>query len=271
MLAVLALLAVQAAPEPATALKPVPPDLAPVFARMLTRTPQFAGVKNRTLDQRLQGFSTPLSPFPLWVVEFHWREKAVTRTGVAMIMDLAAAARNGGTSEAELMKEMSVRDGVWALGGLTEDEDFQQWLARMQAMRAATLESTAVADVRTLIGAQEVFKSVSGGIGYADAACFAAPASCVPGSRPDAFVGGMAELLAPEKSGYRRTFHPGGRVAAKGKNARFLRSWAMTLTPDDPKRRAFCGDSTGRVCGFAGDTEPSASLGACPAGCVAVP
>lgn len=125
--------------------------------------------------------------------------------------------------------------------------------ARVSANEAAT-----IGDVRTMISAEAAYQSVSGGY-YGPPRCLAAPTACLPAySGPTLLHPDLAS--ATVKNGYRRTFHPGPGASDN------LESFAYTAVPVEPGKtgnRAFCGDSSGRVCAVKSG-EIDAAAGACP-------
>ena len=211
-----------APPDPQ--LQPVPKELATSFLAALRKTSNFAANTGRVVQPSLLGFTAPEAPFPVWVVEFQYKEKDGLRTGVVMLVDVPAMEKRSPGAE----KELTARDGVWGAASVFENETFIGWRKRMAAARIAANEAGVVGDIRSVVIGEEVLKSVSGN--YGDLACLNAPVNCAPGSKEPAIV--AEEFTAPERAGYRRTFHPG--APAKGKTKRALLTWAFVATPMDP-------------------------------------
>lgn len=130
--------------------------------------------------------------------------------------------------------------------------------------RASANEAATIGDIRTVISAQAAYQSTIGGF-YGDLECLAEPARCVQGYTGPALLD-PALARARDKSGYRRVFHAGARVGARG-----LVSFAYTatpLTPGETDVRSFCGDASGLVCFDPGGAEIVPQAGACPRTCV---
>jgi type II secretory pathway pseudopilin PulG len=140
--------------------------------------------------------------------------------------------------------------------------------------RVVANESAAIADVRTVISAEAVYQSASGGY-YGPPPCLAGPTTCLPAYSGPSFLD--TDLAsATVKNGYRRTFHAGPAVHAPtgtpGIPAQIgsLESFAYTAVPVEPGKtgiRGFCGDSTGRICVTSDGSEPAVTGGACDPGC----
>jgi hypothetical protein len=77
------------------------------------------------------------------------------------------------------------------------------------------------------------------------------------------------------KGGYRRTFYPGKKVELSPDeqtrcSPTSLVTFAYVAVPEEPGEsgvRAFCGESTGRICMFADGKVPPIQDGLCPAEC----
>jgi hypothetical protein len=132
-------------------------------------------------------------------------------------------------------------------------------------------EAAAIGDVRTIISAQITYASANDGF-FDNLECLATPHDCIPGYPAEApyFIG--QEMLAPVKNGYQREFHPGPTAAAsRASSPSSIESFAyvaVPLTPGTTGTRAFCGDSTGRVCFTADGSEPEVVNGACSPDCL---
>jgi type II secretory pathway pseudopilin PulG len=141
--------------------------------------------------------------------------------------------------------------------------------------RVSANESAAIGDVRSIVSAEQSYASANGGF-YDSLECLAAPGRCIP-DYPAAGPVFLDSALASAstKSGYQRTFHPGppaepeilelGRVSRSS-----LKAWAYVAVPVNVGQtgvRAFCGDSTGRICFSTDGTPPPVEDGLCAAGC----
>jgi hypothetical protein len=143
--------------------------------------------------------------------------------------------------------------------------------------RVSANESAAIGDIRTVISAQAVYASVNCGL-YGTLKCLESPASpgCVvdyPQSAPT-FLDFALSSLEP-KSGYRRFFHPGRRVALPktetcASGATGFESYAFTVVPVGVGQtgvRAFCGDATGVICIAMDGSAPTVVNGGCEETC----
>jgi type IV pilus assembly protein PilA len=137
--------------------------------------------------------------------------------------------------------------------------------ARVSANEAAT-----IGDIRTIITWEMTYQAANGGF-FDKPECLQAPGNCIPKyTGPPALLDGTLAHLQP-KSGYRRSFFPGltlpPEVAVeKGVSPTSLQSWAYVAAPISQNQtgvRAFCGDSTGRLCYTLGG-PPEPVDGQCP-------
>ena len=104
--------------------------------------------------------------------------------------------------------------------------------------------------------------------------CLAFPVSCIP-EYPVAGPSFLGEDLAGAsvKNGYARTFYPGPpamATAGSGVSSTSMTSFAYVAEPQLPGQsglRAFCGDSTGRVCATPSGEMPPVVDGVCPLDC----
>jgi len=136
-------------------------------------------------------------------------------------------------------------------------------------------ESVLIGDTRTVIAAETAYASTNGEQ-YDVLECLVAPTRCRPRYEGPTFLD--ATLLRTEKSGYRRTFHPGPRVEPADRKAGMsptsLRSFAYVAVPIVPGRtgvRGFCGDDTGVICFTIDGTAPRVVAGRCAQPCTVVP
>jgi hypothetical protein len=129
--------------------------------------------------------------------------------------------------------------------------------------KLSALEATAVGDLRTMVAAQAAYSHYNGGFFESRLACLVEPATCLPDYPKDGrplLDPVLASLAA--KAGYRRAFYPGpagaprtpvhGRSPAPG-----VVGYAFTAIPEAYEgMRAFCADSTGRMCFTPDGREP---------------
>ncbi len=127
--------------------------------------------------------------------------------------------------------------------------------------RVSANETTTIADVRAFSSAEEAFRSATGSYGTPE--CLAAPSTCVQSYHGPSFLD--AQAGAATRAGYRRTFQPGpGQAGPTG-----ITDWTYLAVPVTRNRtgvRAFCADSTGRVCAAARGT-PAVAGGRCSDPC----
>lgn len=142
--------------------------------------------------------------------------------------------------------------------------------------RLKSHEASAIADIRTLISAEAAYASLNGGL-FDTAGCLLTPGPCLGPKAPSSLF-----LTSPpegSRNGYTRRFVAGPvarvedikRLEASPSS---LRSFAYVAVPDVPGEsgeRAFCGDSTGRVCCMADGSAPVVKNGACAASCPSIP
>jgi hypothetical protein len=125
--------------------------------------------------------------------------------------------------------------------------------------------------VSTVVSAERTYAGTNGSF-FDEIRCLTKPAECVPGLPADAapFLDPTYDWLE-SKMGYVRKFHPGPRVPPEeirkaGASPTSLRAFAFTATPVRPGEtgsRAFCGDSSGRICFTPKGTEPPVKDGRC--------
>ncbi len=149
----------------------------------------------------------------------------------------------------------------------------QEEKPNVETLRAR--ERMALLDVRSVLMAARQFAGWNGGY-HGEIRCLTAPEQCQPDLAKD-----QAPLLDPThdwlatRLGYVRKFHPGppadeeDRIRVRAATGS-LRGFAFTVAPEKPGvtgLRAFCGDSSGKVCAMADGTEPPVKEGRCAAPC----
>jgi len=125
--------------------------------------------------------------------------------------------------------------------------------------------------VSTVVSAERTYAAANGTF-FDEIRCLTRPVECVPGMAADAapFLDPTYDWLEP-KLGYVRKFHAGPRpspdeIRKAGASPTSLRAFAFTATPQRPGEtgsRAFCGDSSGRICFTPKGTEPPVKDGRC--------
>lgn len=139
--------------------------------------------------------------------------------------------------------------------------------------RVSANESVAIGDCRTVISAQHAYASANGGF-FDSLECLALPVSCIP-EYPVAGPNFLDEATAGAsvKNGYLRTFYPGPPATPTDQSRvspTSLTSFAYVAEPQEPGAsgtRAFCGDSTGRVCATPSGQMSPVVDGVCPVDC----
>jgi len=164
----------------------------------------------------------------------------------------------------------------WALAGillaaLQAPPDVPPAEDLLDAEQMRRRESTVVATVSTIVFAEKQYAAANGSF-FDEIGCLTDPVKCIPG-----FDAGAAPFLDPTyawlepRLGYNRAFHAGPRAdpaaIAKAKaSPSSLRAFAFTATPVKPGvsgKRAFCADSTGRMCMTKDGSAPPVRNGAC--------
>ncbi len=142
--------------------------------------------------------------------------------------------------------------------------------------RVSANEAVAIGDARSVISAEMSYASSNGGY-YDILECLSNPYNCIPDYPTTAptFLG--AELTsALVKSGYRRTFYPGANADLTAEQSSVLSptslvTFAYVAVPENPGVtgvRAFCADSTGRICAIPDGEVPAILDGTCPMECM---
>lgn len=136
-------------------------------------------------------------------------------------------------------------------------------------------ERMVILDVRTLVMAAKGYAAANRSF-VDELRCLGRPEECIPDYPKDApaFVDPTYDFLRTWL-GYDRKFHPGPRpseteIQAARASPTSLRSFAYTAVPERPGEtgfRAFCGDSTGRMCFTPNGTEPEVTEGRCAKSC----
>lgn len=135
-------------------------------------------------------------------------------------------------------------------------------------------ERLIVSRMRSIANAEAAYASVNGGA-FDTLACLQSPASCLPNypeGSPSYLPGGVPSEQA---AGYRGRFYPGERIHAArdaGISPSSVTAWAYAAVPSRRSgKRAFCVDSTGRVCTTTNRRAPKVLNTACPSTCLTVP
>jgi hypothetical protein len=132
-------------------------------------------------------------------------------------------------------------------------------------------ERNVIIAVSTVVHAEKTYAALNGGF-FDEIGCLMRPTECRPTLSADTmpFLDPSYGWLEP-KLGYARTFHPGPKptpdeVQKAGASATSLKAFAYTATPLQPGvtgTRAFCGDSSGKLCVTADGRDPSVKDGRC--------
>jgi uncharacterized membrane protein YhaH (DUF805 family) len=123
--------------------------------------------------------------------------------------------------------------------------------------RVSANESSAIGNVRTVISAQAAYQSANQGFYEGQWECLAGVQTCIPDYTGPTFLD--ATLFAGPRSGYVHELHGGApAAAAKGMSPSSTDAFAVIAYPVTPGKtgvRAFCGDSSGRVCAITNGTR----------------
>ncbi|HXB53386.1 MAG TPA: hypothetical protein VN461_01305 [Vicinamibacteria bacterium] len=136
-------------------------------------------------------------------------------------------------------------------------------------------DRTAILDVRSVVMAGRAYAAANGAL-FGTLSCYTQPETCLPDFPKDAapFLDPSHDWLATSL-GYVHKFHPGPLASEeeilKAKAAPgSLKSFAFTVAPVKPGQtglRAFCGDSSGRICVSRDGSEPRVKDGRCAQAC----
>ena len=123
--------------------------------------------------------------------------------------------------------------------------------------RVSANEAAAIGNVRTVISAQAAYQSANQGFYEGQWECLAGAQTCIPDYTGPTFLD--AALFAGPRSGYVHELHAGApAAAAKGMSPSSTDAFAVIAYPVTPGKtgiRAFCGDSSGRVCAITNGTR----------------
>jgi hypothetical protein len=135
-------------------------------------------------------------------------------------------------------------------------------------------EQGGLGDLRTFMAAERSYAGANGGY-FDEPSCLAAPARCIPGyaETGPVFIDTAWSGLTP-RLGYAFRFHagpaapPAEREKAKASTSS-LTAFALVAVPapGSRQRRAFCGDSSDRICARSDGTMPEVRDATCPADC----
>jgi type II secretory pathway pseudopilin PulG len=136
--------------------------------------------------------------------------------------------------------------------------------------RVSANESAAIADVRTLMAAEDRYRLANRGY-YDTLECLWGPDSCIPGYQGPSLIEPRLRLR-DAAHGYHRWFYAGPTVrpTPEGASRSSLAGYAYVAFPERPGTtgvRWFCGDSSGRLCFVRSAGELAIVDGACPADC----
>ena len=123
--------------------------------------------------------------------------------------------------------------------------------------RVSANEASAIGNVRTVVSAQAAYQSANQGLYEGQWECLSGVQTCIPDYTGPTFLD--ATLFAGPRSGYVHELHGGApAAAAKGTSPSSTDAFAVIAYPVTPGKtgvRAFCGDSSGRVCAIANGTK----------------
>jgi len=123
--------------------------------------------------------------------------------------------------------------------------------------RVSANEAGAIGNVRTVVSAQAAYQYANQGFYEGQWECLAGVQTCIPDYTGPTFLD--ATLFAGPRSGYVHELHGGAPAAgAKGSSPSSTDAFAVIAYPVTPGKtgvRAFCGDSSGRICAIANGTK----------------
>ena len=136
--------------------------------------------------------------------------------------------------------------------------------------RVSANEAAAIGDTRSVISAEVAYSTSNGGF-YDTLECLGGPVGCIPGYTGANFLDPTMVTTSPRR-GYVSIFYQGAPAEnpPAGVSPSSLQSFAYVSVPSTLNQtgvRAFCGDSTGRVCSTDGGSPPEPVGGLCPASC----
>jgi len=112
--------------------------------------------------------------------------------------------------------------------------------------RVSANEASVIGDTRTVISAEVVYQSSSGGR-YGSMECLVTPGTCLESYTGPSFLD--ASMNQHAKGGYRRTLH-------LNRDKSSFTYVAEPVTRNQTGIRAFCGDSTGMICATRDGSTP---------------
>jgi type IV pilus assembly protein PilA len=198
-----------------------------------------------------------------WGVDLEWTEGGQTHKGVAPILRVPAGM--------EKQPWFYQHEG-WGITTFLADKTFAEVQAMTKGARQQANEAAAIGDLRVVLTGEIAYSTANGGA-YDELRCLAEPAQCLPGYTGPHFAD--ASLVKPEKTGYRRKFYPGARLA-KGKDVKSASSiatfayTAVPITVGETGQRGFCTDDRGMICFTPDGSEPKTSGGRCADPCQAL-
>jgi hypothetical protein len=230
-------------------------------ASLIRASPAIAGKAGLSFERVVEMVKMEAGGQTGWLVEFEWKESGKLRKGVAPI----TSSQNVKPNQKPFFSQAG-----WAMVAVIEDMGAREVMEKAQASRMSAFEASALGDIRTVISGQVAYSSSNGGF-FDTLPCLVEPGTCLssyPKGSPS-FLD--PSLLQAEKSGYRRTFHPGPKAPRKDKTSpSSLTAFAYTavpLKPGETGKRGFCGDASGRLCFTTDGSQPKVVNGECDAAC----
>lgn len=133
-------------------------------------------------------------------------------------------------------------------------------------------ERNTIGDVRAVVAGEVAYRSPNGGF-YDTLECLAAPTRCIPKYQGPTFLDPALASLETNH-GYERSFHAGPPAARlpKASSPSSLQSFVYVAVPISGMTgtRAFCGDSSGRVCSTPDGSPPQVVDGQCAPSCTSL-
>jgi hypothetical protein len=141
--------------------------------------------------------------------------------------------------------------------------------APLTADQIRSRERLALVSLSTVLLAQRTYAGMNGSF-FDSMTCLMQPGECLPGQKDAAPLIDPGYHWLEPRLGYVMRFHPGpgatpDEISKSGASPSSIKAYAVTLTPEHPGLtggRAFCGDSSGKMC-FTDGAPPPVKDGRC--------
>jgi len=141
--------------------------------------------------------------------------------------------------------------------------------AALTADKIRSRERMALVSLSTVVQAEKSYAAMNQAL-FDSMMCLMRPGECIPGLTDATPVLDPGYHWLEPRLGYVMRFHPGPgatpeEIRSSGASPSSIKSFAVTLTPEHPGLtggRAFCGDSSGKMC-FTDGSAPPVKDGRC--------